>query len=67
MALLFNRISPIKIFFFILRNNKCHECGSTFVGNGEGSFELTEKGFKRECKCGAKVQTGFLVSKGKKE
>jgi len=63
MALLFNKISPIKIFFFMLRNNKCRECGSTFVGNGEGCFELTEKGFKRECKCGATVQTGSLKVK----
>ncbi|KGA83646.1 DUF3797 domain-containing protein [Lysinibacillus fusiformis] len=62
MSLLFDKISPIKIIFFILNHKKCHECGSTLVGNGEGHFELTEKGFKRECKCGASVQTGFCKS-----
>ncbi|MEK9197868.1 DUF3797 domain-containing protein [Ureibacillus sp. FSL E2-3493] len=59
MKLLFNKISPFKIFFYILRHRKCHSCGNTHVGNGEGKFELTEKTFKRECKCGATVQTGF--------
>lgn len=65
MPLLFNKISPIKIFFFILKHKKCRECGSSLVGNGEGHFELTEKGFKRECKCGASVQTGFAKAKTK--
>lgn len=59
MSLLFNKMSPLKIFFYILRFKKCSNCGNMLVGNGEGSFELTEKGFKRECKCGTTVQTSF--------
>lgn len=62
MKSLFNKMSPLKIFFYILRHRKCHNCGNTCVGNGEGKFELTEIGFKRECKCGASVQTGFALN-----
>lgn len=60
--LLFNRFSPFKIFWFISRHSKCTECGSRLVGDGEGSFTITEKYFKRECKCGCSVVTGFSVS-----
>ncbi len=59
MPLLFDKMSPFKIFLYILRHKKCHSCGNTRLGNGEGSFKITEEGFTRNCKCGASIQTCF--------
>ncbi|QPA56544.1 DUF3797 domain-containing protein [Lysinibacillus sphaericus] len=58
-------MSLLKIFFYILRYKKCHSCGNRLVGNDEGCFELTEKGFKRNCKCGASIQTAFPINNKK--
>jgi len=64
---LFNKMSPIKIMFFILRNSKCRNCGSKKVGNGEGTFILTENKFERTCKCGESIKTASFVSHNKKK
>nr|WP_269799679.1 DUF3797 domain-containing protein [Lysinibacillus xylanilyticus] len=42
---------------------KCHSCGNTRLGNGEGSFKITEEGFTRNCKCGASIQTCFAENR----
>lgn len=34
----------------------CINCGNKFVGNGEGSVEVTGDTFKRTCKCGWKIE-----------
>ncbi|MGN4128050.1 DUF3797 domain-containing protein [Lysinibacillus sphaericus] len=62
-GLLFNRLSPLKIFIYIFRNRKCPNCGSVLVGNGEGHFELTERHFVRKCKCGSSVIGASMFSK----
>lgn len=31
---------------------ECQECGNKYVGNGEGTIEVTEATFTRTCKCG---------------
>jgi len=42
-------IEFIKLYFNL---SKCKRCGSKRVGIDEGSFKITEKNVKRECKCG---------------
>lgn len=35
---------------------KCPQCGSDKVGNGAGTFNITETTFTRTCKCGWEVK-----------
>jgi len=56
LNLLFDKLSPIKILFFIARHAKCSNCGSKQIGKGEGGFVLTEGRFYRYCKCGLDVK-----------
>lgn len=35
---------------------ECQECGNQYVGNGEGTVEVTDDTFKRTCKCGWKIE-----------
>jgi phage terminase large subunit GpA-like protein len=37
---------------FMKQYAKCPKCDSEFIGNGEGSIEVTEQHFHRRCKCG---------------
>ena len=34
----------------------CPQCGSEYVGNGEGVLEIEDNTFKRSCKCGWSVE-----------
>lgn len=34
----------------------CPQCGSEYVGNGEGVLEIEGNTFKRSCKCGWGVE-----------
>lgn len=36
--------------------NKCPECGSDKVGNGEGVLDVGDSTFFRSCKCGWEVE-----------
>ena len=36
--------------------NKCEDCGSEKIGNGEGTLEVQDDTFKRTCKCGWSVE-----------
>lgn len=56
-----NKLSPIKIMLFVLRNLKCQGCGSKEVGDGKGTFLLTEEKFYRKCHYGYKVETVKLA------
>ena len=60
---LIKKLSPFKMVLFALRYGKCHECGSRNIGEGQGSFSLTENDFKRKCACGASIQSVNKVSK----
>ncbi|MDL2030539.1 DUF3797 domain-containing protein [Bacillus subtilis] len=41
--------------WFLLRYKKCRKCGNKKVGGEEGTFEITDKYFKRTCKCGFSI------------
>lgn len=41
----------------------CPECGNEYVGNGAGTFEITEDTLRRTCKCGWKVEVKVDESK----
>ncbi|MFS0815507.1 DUF3797 domain-containing protein [Lysinibacillus sp. 1P01SD] len=56
-TLLFEKLSVFKCIMYIFKNRKCANCGSILVGDGEGHFVFTEEYFKRECKCGCKVES----------
>lgn len=58
---MFNNVSPLKMFFEIIKYKKCRNCGSKKIGDGEGTFLLTENGVIRTCKCGWKTES-FKVS-----
>lgn len=30
----------------------CPECGNTYIGDGQGTFEVSDRTYKRTCKCG---------------
>lgn len=34
---------------------KCPNCGSTTIGNGEGAIIVEEETYTRTCKCGFKI------------
>jgi predicted nucleic-acid-binding Zn-ribbon protein len=38
---------------------ECPQCGNGYVGDGEGSLEVTGNVFKRMCKCGWKIEIGI--------
>ena len=35
---------------------KCKNCGSEKIGNGEGALIITDDTFIRSCKCGWKIE-----------
>lgn len=55
--LLFKRISSFKMNRLIKKSKKCLGCGSKKIGEGKGSFEITEYHIKRVCKCGFELVT----------
>lgn len=62
-GILFNKLSTFKIYMRLLRIRKCKGCGSVRIGDGEGKFEITEKYFVRQCKCGYSLKGGTLIER----
>jgi predicted nucleic-acid-binding Zn-ribbon protein len=36
--------------------SRCPKCGNEYVGNGEGTLDVSDDTFIRTCKCGWKVE-----------
>ncbi|MDU5080255.1 DUF3797 domain-containing protein [uncultured Tissierella sp.] len=41
-----------KLIPIMKKYEKCPQCGSTTVGNGEGGITVDDTTYKRTCKCG---------------
>ncbi|WP_429663599.1 DUF3797 domain-containing protein [Bacillus gobiensis] len=58
----FTKISPIKLAWLAFKYKKCPNCGSKTVGNGEGTFEISDRYLKRTCKCGFQFDSANAIS-----
>lgn len=49
-------MNMLKAMKLLKKYSNCQECGSEFVGNGEGSLDIGDDYFIRTCKCGWGVE-----------
>lgn len=48
-------MNPFKLMPLMSKYEKCPECGSDRIGNGQGGIIVEDNTFTRTCKCGFKI------------
>jgi hypothetical protein len=57
-------VKMVRTLELIRKYEECEMCGSIYLGNGEGTLEVTDDTFTRTCKCGWKVEVTDKVAVG---
>lgn len=48
-------MNAYKLLEIMPKYEKCPNCGSTTIGNGQGGIIVEDETFTRTCKCGFKI------------
>lgn len=48
-------MNAYKLLAIMPKYEKCPNCGSTTIGNGQGGVIVEDETFTRTCKCGFKI------------